>query len=174
METIWKVVPFASAYEASNDGQIRRIKTGRKMTPVLNYAGGYYIVCTSMAGKIANLRVHRMVAAAFLGDSDMEVNHKNGDKLDNRIENLEFVTRKQNAEHAAHKIKTYRRGSGVPSSRLTEADIPKIWAMRERGDLLADIAQAFGVSVGCICFVLDGGSWRKESEALGKLEPRST
>ena len=102
----------------------------------------------------------------------MEVNHKNGDKTDNRLENLEYCTRKYNAAHATHELGAYKRGSAVNTSRLVESNIPTIWEMRESGEYLHNIAAHFGVSVGCICFVLSGESWRKESEALGKITPR--
>ena len=44
--------------------------------------------------------VHRLVCKYFLGDSNLEVNHKNGDKTDNRLENLEYCTRTENMRHA--------------------------------------------------------------------------
>lgn len=52
--------------------------------------------------KRCNKRVHRLVAAAFLGESEEGhvVNHKNGDRFDNRVENLEYVTQGENVKHA--------------------------------------------------------------------------
>ena len=44
--------------------------------------------------------VHRLVCKYFFGDSNLEVNHKNGDKTDNRLENLEYCTRSENQKHA--------------------------------------------------------------------------
>ena len=51
-------------------------------------------------GKIKTFFVHRLIALCFIGDSTLEVNHKNGNKLDNRISNLEYVSRLDNMRHA--------------------------------------------------------------------------
>ncbi len=168
--TTWKPIPSAPNYEASDAGDIRRIGKSQPLVSVPNF--GYPRVCLRVNGRNRNGRVHRLVAEAFLGPSDMEVNHKNGDKTDNRLVNLEYCTRAYNAAHAASEIGAYKRGSAVATSRLTERDIPVIWDMREGGAHLHQIAAHFEVSVGCVCFVLNGGSWRKESEALGKFAPR--
>ncbi len=168
--TTWKTIQRAPNYEVSSNGQVRRISTGHVLTPVVNIFG-YPVVCLRVDGKNYNGRIHKLVAWTFLAAQDGEVNHKNGNKLDNRVENLEFTTRKQNAEHAALGG-LYKSGSAVTSAKLKESDIPTIWEMRDAGQTLKSIADHFHVSVGCICFVLTGGSWRKESEALGRFEPK--
>lgn len=90
---VWKpVVGFEQFYEVSNMGNIRRKKSGRLRR--INYAQIYPTVLLSVNGKHKTLRVHRLVATAFLEpvQGKTHVNHKNGNHRDNRVENLEFVT----------------------------------------------------------------------------------
>jgi len=61
---------------------------------------GYYSTTVYINEKKCCKRVHRLMAQAFLGQSELQVNHKNGNKLDNRLINLEYMTNQQNCQHA--------------------------------------------------------------------------
>ena len=103
---IWKPVKdYEGYYEVSEQGDIRRIKGGKGtrlgtcLKPKL-CKNGYHEVCLVKDKVKKSHRVHRIVAVAFLGDSDLDVNHKNCDKTDNRLCNLEWSTRSENVLHA--------------------------------------------------------------------------
>ena len=113
VKEIWKpVVGYEDYCEVSNQGKIRslgRYVKGRWGSIHFRkgierkqcyYPNGYLFVALSVGGKMKQLSTHRIVAAAFLGESDLEVNHKNGHKDDNRVENLEYVTRRENQLHS--------------------------------------------------------------------------
>ena len=105
---IWKDIKgYEGKYEISNFGRVKsHVKIGTPTyykTPILS-TPGYYTVCLSKDGKVSySVGIHRLVAEAFVENTDKtktEVNHKDGDKLNNYYENLEWVTRKENNEHA--------------------------------------------------------------------------
>lgn len=102
MET-WKVITrnnFENLYEVSDKGIIRKINGTTLST---NLRNGYLSVCLYNPNnkKKNTVNVHRLVASTFLEQGSYKmVNHKNGDKTDNRVENLEWVTAKENTSHA--------------------------------------------------------------------------
>jgi len=122
---IWRPVVdpgFLGRYEASNFGRIRSTRLGRIAIRTTLNSTGYPAVMLYCQYKVKFASVHRLVAAAFLGPSVLWVNHKNGNKLDNRIDNLEYVTAKQNAHHA-QRIGLYRRGEQHGRAKLTTPDV---------------------------------------------------
>ena len=103
--------------------------------------------------------VHRLVAATFLGPSrGRQVNHKDGDKTNNRVENLEWCTASENARHKATVL-----GLGVGSknyhSKLTEEAVVRMRALRAEGKSLNTLAKMFGVSNGAVCHVVSRRHW---------------
>lgn len=98
MNEMWKTVEDYPAYEVSTNGDIRNKKTGR----ILSSCGGegnYQMVCLSITdNKNKTPYVHRLVAKAFIPNPDnlTEVNHKDEDKLNNSVDNLEWCTRQYN------------------------------------------------------------------------------
>lgn len=90
---------YEGLYLVSNLGRVYGIKRKNILHPGLTEKG-YLSVGLSKDGKGTSKKVHRLVAKAFLGESKLEVNHKDGDKTNNRVDNLEYCTRSQNIRHA--------------------------------------------------------------------------
>jgi|DEB0MinimDraft_10_1074344.scaffolds.fasta_scaffold95209_1 hypothetical protein len=96
---IYKLIPSMKYYEASNDGCIRRIGSKKDLRPCIK--NGYEAVSLWMDGKQYPRYVHRLVAEAFISDcSEFAINHIDGIKTNNHIDNLEIVTYSENQHHA--------------------------------------------------------------------------
>lgn len=98
-------------YSVSNIGQIRNDNTDRILKPSLQQ--GYYHITLTINKKQKNLRVHRLVALAFILNPKNKpyVNHKDGDRKNNKVDNLEWVTPKENIQHA-HKTGLVKKTRG--------------------------------------------------------------
>lgn len=94
MEVRKEIPWYEWKYMASSSWSIRSIQKNKIMKPCITYKWYLYI-----RHKQKKLRVHRLVISAFKWCSDLHVNHKNCDKTDNNIENLEYCTIKENNEH---------------------------------------------------------------------------
>lgn len=99
---IWKDIPgYEGVYLVSNKGNIKRISTNKILKPYENKRNGYLTINLSNKGR-KNLRIHRIVAKAFLPNPNNKpyINHIDGNKKNNNITNLEWCTQKENVDHA--------------------------------------------------------------------------
>lgn len=97
------VIGYEGIYRVSSTGTITPVTPRNKYRTVLNPStdgSGYQIVSLVKNGVKHTKTVHRIVAEAFYGQSNLDVNHKNGNKADNRLSNLEFCTKSENSKHA--------------------------------------------------------------------------
>ena len=126
MEEIWKEI-YDGYYAVSNMGRFKRLKIenntypGRFLKPGTT-PNGYLIISASVNGKATVTSAHKIVAEVFLGPRPIghQINHKNGDKHDNRVENLEWVTPSENRFHA------YRTGLQKKGRRNKVVSIEKV------------------------------------------------
>lgn len=103
LEEIWKKIPQFDRYEVSNFGRIRILKNGYVMTPVINKLLGYVqYTLTGNDGKKHTKRVNRLVGENHIPrvHGKDELNHIDGNKLNNTVMNLEWCTSSENKKHA--------------------------------------------------------------------------
>lgn len=93
------ILGFENNYMVSNTGQVKNKNTERILKPTKG-KDGYLRVDLRIGDKRKNATVHRVLMESFFGATDLDVNHKDGNKSNNNINNLEFCTRRENLIHA--------------------------------------------------------------------------
>jgi len=171
---VWQAIPdWEGFYEASDWGSIRSLprtvngshgSTQKRPGVVrkLMWTGRYYQVRLSAEGRQSYPTVHSLVAGAFLGQRPpgAQINHVDGDRRNNRVSNLEYVTAGQNSIHAFRLgLATPRSGEAHGASVLSEGDVRRIRS-NPANLSFRDLALTFGVSVPTIYDVLTRRSWK--------------
>ena len=103
MEVYKDIVGYEGLYQISNEGNvkslIKRFGCEKVLNPGITRAG-YLTVTLCKNKKRESVQIHRVVAEHFLLKTDLCVNHKDCDKLNNHVDNLEWVSYKENTHHA--------------------------------------------------------------------------
>ena len=145
-------------YDIISDGRVFSWKRGKFLKP--GVSNGYPEVCLMLDGRRNQWRVHRLVAMAFYGPlpEGMQTRHLNGNKQDNRINNLKYGTV---AENAQDKVLHGRSGKGIssPSASLTEEQVLSVKQALLAGVNYGDLAKEYGVSAHVMYGVASGRSY---------------
>ena len=116
----WRDIPdYEGIYKVSSHGRIYSMIKNRILNPTVS-KDGYKRFYACKNGKHKSIAVHRAVALAFLPNSKEEVNHIDGDKTNNDLSNLEWVTR---SENITHMYETLGKGKIIRPVRCIETEI---------------------------------------------------
>ena len=169
----WKsVIGYENLYEVSSHGNVRRVAPwcdGRKTKPAPGLIGmiasnGYRRITLRKDMKQVRFPLHRLVALAFIGPAPSgrhQVNHINGNKTDNRPENLEYVTPSENQFHSYRILKSATRpGSKHHNAKISEADVITIRSLWANGKQQKELGAMFGISQPTISEIVHRKMWK--------------
>ncbi|HEV2376219.1 MAG TPA: HNH endonuclease [Streptosporangiaceae bacterium] len=159
----WRKVRRAAGYKVSSEGRVRSVDRvladgrragGKVLKPALTH-NGYLKVVLRQNGRSVNMPVHQLVVEAFHGPipEGMEVRHLNGNRRDNRVENLRAGTKAENTlDSLMH---------GTKAKKLTSALVLEIRERyADRSLTQRALAEQYGVSRETVGLVLRGKTWR--------------
>ncbi len=168
-------------YLVSSHGRVKRVgglrRPSREFMKGSYDKDGYVSVALRDVTRYSLLRVHRLVAMAFVDgfSPELQVAHLDGSRTNNAATNLKWTTAKENNDH--RKIHgTDFVGERHPCALLKESDIPEIFAYKKRGFRSVDIAGAYGVDASTIGNILSRHLWTHvkiptESQYVSKPRP---
>lgn len=192
-EEVWKDIPgYEGLYQVSNVGNVRSIVTsmGRRkriLSPTRTKWGYYQVVLTNKDGKAHHESIHKLVALAFIpipkgfghliGTHYLQINHKDEDKTNNTVDNLEWVSPSYNSSYGTiieRRLATHRNRQTCSSEAVIRqlsltGELLRVWQS------LADIERETGFCKGYICRCCKGrykqaygykweyGDWRNKT-----------
>ena len=164
MDRTWSKIDGFDNYSVSNDGLVRNDKNNHIKEQRLDRYG-YPMTSIYKDGKAYTQKIHRLVAGTFIDNPDgkEQVNHIDGNKANNNVTNLEWVTRSENMKHAfANGLVKPHASRGMLGKKNPNAGRHGIPIMViETGKVyksVADCAEDLGISAQRICDVLKGHS----------------
>ena len=163
----WKEIPgYEGLYEVSTCGQVRSIRdnkntyNGKILSPRIK--SGYHVFTISKNSKPRTFKAARIVATTFLPNPENKatVNHKNGIKNDDRLENLEWASVSENTQHAYDMgLARALRGEKQRSCRLKENQVVTAKRLLNLGYHFRDIAAMYNVSPTTIADIKYERTW---------------
>lgn len=157
----FKTITTEPNYEISKEGIIRNSINGKIKSQYIGTTG-YYMISISHNNKSKPLRVHRLIAEAFIDNPDRYkcINHLNGIKTDNSIENLEWCSHIQNMQHAFNTGLANNTGEKNGQCKLTSKQVSEIKQRLISGESQYSIAKDYPVTRSVIEGIKIGRLWK--------------
>jgi len=177
-KVVWKDIEgYEGFYQVSNKGRIKSFarETLNKRGILMRFKGkilsnksfdknGYVLQGLTINKKTKTFKAHRLVALEFIPNPDIlpEVNHINGIKNDNRVENLEWSTTSYNQLHSVHVLKNkVLKGEEIGNSRLTEELVRELRDVKKYMDIsYTQLQEIYGIKRATIHLAVTRKTWR--------------
>ena len=164
MEEVWKDINgYEGIYSISNKGNVWSHKSKKMLKPYIEKKGYHSIKLGSYERKA--FKVHRLVAIHFVKNDDNydQVNHMDGDKNNNRFDNLEWCDCGFNVRHALKTgLRIPRNGSNINTCKLSEENVLSIRKEYAAGNISQrKLAEKYGVVQTTIKSIVNNKSWKQ-------------
>jgi hypothetical protein len=162
---MFSVIPGIPDYWVYDDGRIFSHFSNKFLSP--SRKSRYPMVALTIDGVPTTKYVHRLVAEAFFGKSDLQVNHKDGNRTNNNVENLEYLTQRENLQHGWKTGLIKPHGSKNPSIRYTDAEVEFLKSLK--GKMTAPKAvELTGMSL-CYVYKVWSGELRTKDRSKSRV-----
>lgn len=141
-------------YAVTENGDVWSYVSNKWMTPSVNYRG-YLVICAHRNCITSHPYIHQLVALAFIPNPENkhQVNHIDGNKQNNHISNLEWVTNQENAKHA-------RENGLMPHAVFTDEDVYLICRELANGRSSTEISKLYGYPYDSVYQIRRGENWK--------------
>lgn len=179
MEEVWEDIKgYEGLYQISNLGKVKslarkrycghkyskpQLRKGRILKQHYDYLG-YKRVRLSKNQKTKTLTLHRLLAINFIENpyNKPNINHIDGDKSNNDLNNLEWCTQKENVQHSYELgLSKARKGEDNNKSKLKVKDVKEIRRLHKQKMTQTDIAKMFDVSIANISEIVNFKTWKE-------------
>lgn len=163
---IWKPIKgYKGLYEVSNFGRVKSLSKNRPgqsheemMKKLIRGSNGYFHVSLYKNSQPKTFSIHRLVIETFCGVSDLHVNHKDGNKENNYLANLEYCTHQENIKHAVMTGLRDGRGEKNVKAKLTRRQIREI-RINKDGLTKKELAKRYGIYWSTVYKIVNGETW---------------
>ena len=174
MWPLWRpCLPWLSAYEVSENGDVRRVVSSRtspagRLLKGCCDSNGYKVYkLTRCAGDNRIYKAHRLVALSFFGPAPLgrsHVAHIDGDPSNNHVTNLKWASPKENIGDDRRRHATNPAGERNPRAILTEDEVREVRTayqhIKGKRGAVATLRNLYGISAGCLHGIISGRHWK--------------
>jgi hypothetical protein len=154
---IWVDIPdYEGLYKVSNFGNVTSVKRNILLKKRLSFG---YVLCKN--GKSKDYLAHRLVLKSFFGDSNLDVNHIDGVKNNNNLDNLEYCTKSENILHAI-KIGLIKKqlGENHSHNKLNNMQVSLIRKLSNKYKIKGrTLSTLFRISTGMVSLIINNKNW---------------